>query len=148
MFQACSSGKSSRSQSADPLGNKVFLPPLGLPNFRFMCQQQTSVYWKIFACTISPMPGHQTHHHILLGRPKLRDRRVLVGSLAEQEPHALSQTTTRVDHHGGIFPEEMATLTITEAPSRKQWPVWGYEILTCKVTIQQNTQCVFARCFC
>ena len=81
-----------------------------------MSQQQTSVYWQILACIIGPMPGHQTHLHILLGEPKLRHRRVLIGTPAEQEPRARSQATTRVDHHRGILPEEMVTLTMTEAP--------------------------------
>ena len=96
-----------------PIGNRVFLPQLGLPNCRFMCQQQTSVHWQTHACIIGPMAGHQTHHHILLGEPKLRDRKVSIGDPAEQEPRALSRA------------KEVLGLTITEASSRKKKPNWS-----------------------
>ena len=74
---------------------------------QFVCQQQNSVYWQILACIITPMPSHQTHHHIVLGRPKLRDRKVLIGALAEQEPRALSK--------------QLLGVTITKTSSPKKW---------------------------
>ena len=65
------------------------------------------------------MPGNQTHPQILLGSPKLRDRRALIGAPAEQETTALSHRTTRTDNHGGIFPERMVGLiTVTPLPEQ------------------------------